>query len=200
MNELRNININENDLNSINQFYSDISTNFNNSIKLNYKFKKEIEDIYARTLLNFGKSALSIFHLKYIMMFESLAEYYDDDEELVEFSNSLISVINDYFEDLNSNLNIKSKHDLDNLNYIINISLFLLEEVMNDKNIELAYESFFQIERKINKKKLYKKSDNSKMEISIRFNNDNSIEIKGNMTISNFNSNKNHLGEFIYEV
>ena len=134
------------------------------------------------------------------MMFESLAEYYDDDEELVEFSNSLISVINDYFEDLNSNLNIKSKHDLDNLNYIINISLFLLEEVMNDKNIELAYESFFQIERKINKKKLYKKSDNSKMEISIRFNNDNSIEIKGNMTISNFNSNKNHLGEFIYEV
>ena len=34
---------------------------------------------------------------------------------------------------------------LDELKYILQISLLLMEEVIEDKNIELAYESFFQI-------------------------------------------------------
>lgn len=33
-----------------------------------------------------------------------------------------------------------------------------MEEVIEDKNIELAYETFFQIERRIEKHQLYKKS------------------------------------------
>lgn len=201
MNDLKNISIAEYDINNINKFYSNISTNFKSSINLNQRFKKEIEDIYARTLLNFGRSALSMFHLKYIYMFETLAEYYKDDEELVEFSNSLISVINNYFEDLDSNLNIKTKHDLDNLNYILNISLFLLEEVLLDKNIDLAYESFFQIERKINKKKLYKKSNNTKFVLNIFIDTDNNAihDIISNVNTTNFNL-KSTKGEFIYEV
>lgn len=196
MYELKDIQIIENDLDKINKVYSDISTNFKSSININHRFKNEIENIYARTLLNLGRSTLSIFHLKYVSMFEALAEYYGDDEELVEFSNDLISIINDYFEDLDSNLNIKTKHDLDNLNYILNISLFLLDEVINEKNIDLAYESFFQIERKINKKNLYQKSDKKFIELNILFNNDNSIGI----IKTNMNLKKNYLRDVLYEV
>lgn len=198
MNDLKNINIAEYDLNNINNFYSNISTNFKSSINLNQKFKKNIEDAYARTLLNFGKSALSMFHLKYIIMFEELAEYYEDDEELIEFSNSMISVINNYFEDLDSNLNIKTKHDLENLNYILNISLFLLEEAINDKNIDLAYESFFQIERKINAKKLYEKLNKDfsiKFTIKIDQHTNNSNTSTSNINIKNFNN-----GEAVHEI
>lgn len=193
MYELKDIQMMNNDLENIDNIYSNVSTNFKNSININPNFKNEIENIYARTLLNLGRSTLCMFHLKYISMFESLSKYYGNDEELVEFSNSLISFINNYFEDLDSNLNIKTKHDLDNLKYILNISLFLLEEVINDKNIDLAYESFFQIERKINKKNLYKKS-NKILDLNILVDNRGAININHtNMGLDNDSIIKIHM-------
>lgn len=207
MYELKDIQMMNNDLENIDNIYSNVSTNFKNSININPNFKNEIENIYARTLLNLGRSTICMFHLKYISMFESLSKDYGNDEELVEFSNSLIFFINNYFEDLDSNLNIKTKHDLDNLKYILNISLFLLEEVINDKNIDLAYESFFQIERKINKKNLYKKSKILGLNIlvdnigainhtNIGLDNDSIISI----TKIHINSKRNEFGGDYYEV
>lgn len=139
--------------------YDDIPNSFKCAININPLFKNEIDDIYKRTLLNYGKTTLSAFHLKYMEMFNLLAQHYkEDNEELLDFANSLITIINLYFKELNSNLNIKTQRDLEELKYILGISLILMQEVVEDKSIELAYESFFQIERRIEKHNLYKKA------------------------------------------
>ena len=96
-------------------------------------------------------------------MFNFLAQVYEEnDEELIDFADSLITIINSYFKELDSNLNIKSQSDLEELKYILQISLILMEEVQESKNIELAYESFFQIERRVEKHHLYKNGTNIK--------------------------------------
>ncbi len=48
-------------------------------------------------------------------------------------------------------LNIKNKEDLDNLNYILKLSSIVLEDAIEEDDIELAYESFFQLEQRIKK-------------------------------------------------
>ena len=50
---------------------------------------------------------------------------------------------------------MRNEDDFDELKFILGISLITLEEIVEDKNIELAYEAFFQIERSIEKEKLY---------------------------------------------
>ncbi|WP_298523447.1 hypothetical protein [uncultured Methanobrevibacter sp.] len=147
--------INENELSNMITFYNNIQNNFENSILINPQFENEIEKIYNRSLLNLSKLALNLFNLKYIEMFEELADYHKNNSEMFDFSKSLIKIINSYFEELNDNLNIKNQEDFDELKYILEISLILMEGVIEDKDIELAYETFFQIERRIEKYKLY---------------------------------------------
>ena len=139
--------------------YENISDSFRSAINVNPRFENEIREIYVKTLVNYGRTTLNAYHLKYMEMFNLLAQYYqNDNEELIDFADSLITIISSYFKELDSCLNIKSQSDLDDLKYILQISLILMEEVVEDKNIELAYESFFQIERRIKKYQLYNES------------------------------------------
>lgn len=147
--------INENELSNITNIYHDIPNNFRNSITINPQIKNEIEKVHNRALLNFGRSVLSFFNLKYLEMFEELARYYEHDEKLFDLSKSIINVFNSYFKELNDNLSLKNEKDFEELKFILEISLITLEEIIEDKNIELAYEVFFQIERSIEKEKLY---------------------------------------------
>ena len=55
------------------------------------------------------------------------------------------------------NRDIKNEDDLNELKFILDISLIAIEGVLEDKDLPLAYETFFQIERKITREKLYKK-------------------------------------------
>ena len=91
-------------------------------------------------------------------MFEELARHYEDDQKLFELSKSIIQVFNSYFKELNDNLFLKNEKDFDELKFILEISLITIEEVVEDKDIELAYEAFFQIERSIEKENLYLQS------------------------------------------
>ena len=150
--------INENELGTFTTIYNDIQNNFANSININPQLKNDIEEVYSRALLNISRSTLSIFNLKYLEIFENLADYYKYNEELLDLSKSLIHIFNVYFKELNDNLNINHEKDFDELRFILEISLITLEEVIEEKNIELAYEAFFQIERSIEKENLYKKS------------------------------------------
>ena len=147
--------INENELANITTVYHDIPDNFRNSINVNPQFENEIEEVCNRALLNFGRSILSFFNLKYLEMFEELARHYEDDQKLFELSKSIIQVFNSYFKELNDNLFLKNEKDFDELKFILEISLITIEEVVEDKDIELAYEAFFQIERSIEKENLY---------------------------------------------
>ena len=150
--------INENELANITTVYHDIPDNFRNSINVNPQIENEIEEVCNRALLNFGRSILSFFNLKYLEMFEELARHYEYDEKLFELSKSIIQVFNSYFKELNDNLFLKNEKDFDELKFILEISLITIEEVVEDKDIELAYEAFFQIERSIEKENLYLQS------------------------------------------
>lgn len=150
--------INENELTNITTVYHDIHGNFRNSINVNPQIENEIEEVCNRALLNFGRSILSFFNLKYLEMFEELARHYEYDEKLFELSKSIIQVFNSYFKELNDNLFLKNEKDFDELKFILEISLITIEEVVEDKDIELAYEAFFQIERSIEKENLYLQS------------------------------------------
>lgn len=138
--------------------FSNINNSFKCSISLNPVLEKEIFDIYKRTLLNSGRLTLNIFHLKYLELFENLVNINNDSENLYELSDSIIKILNVYFNELDNNLLIQSQKDLEKLKNILEISLILMEGSIEDSDIELAYESLFQVERRIKKEKLYKES------------------------------------------
>ena len=133
----------------------DLSNAFKHSIRINPEFKCDIGDVYAGILLNMGKTNLSIFNFKYLQMFESFAKKDIENKELVEFSESIIKHINSYFRELDFCLNIRNKDDLDNLNFILKLSSIMLKNAIKNDDIDLAYESFFQIERRIKKCNLF---------------------------------------------
>lgn len=133
----------------------DLSNTFKHSIRINPELKRDIDDVYRSILLNMGKTNISIFNFKYIQMLESFAKHDVENKELVEFSESIIKHINTYFKELDFCLNIRNKDDLDNLDFILKLSSFMLENAIEFDDIDLAYESFFQIERRIKKCNLY---------------------------------------------
>ena len=133
----------------------DLSNAFKHSIIINPEFRCDIDDVYNGILLNMGKTNLSIFNFKYLQMFESFAKKDIENKELVEFSESIIKHINSYFKELDFCLNITNKDDLDNLNFILKLSSIVLEDAIDDDDIDLAYESFFQVERRIKECNLF---------------------------------------------
>ena len=56
---------------------------------------------------------------------------------------------------MDNSLSIKNSTDLKELKYILAFSEIMLGNIIEDNDISLAYESFFQLERRIKKKKLF---------------------------------------------
>ena len=89
-------------------------------------------------------------------MFENLVEFYGKKKESLEFSDLLIDLIIPYFNKLENSLNIKNKKDLEELIYILDLSLIILKDAVKNKDFEMAHESFFQIERRVQSSNLIK--------------------------------------------
>ena len=85
--------------------------------------------MYILLLLNIGKTHISIFNFKYLQMFESFAKKDIENKELANFQKSIIKHINIYFRELNSCLNIRNKEDLNNLEFILNLSSIILMQL-----------------------------------------------------------------------
>ena len=107
--------INEEEFINMAIIYNDIQNYFGNSINLNPQFVNEINAVYKRAFLNMGKSMLSVFNLKYLEMFEQLAEHYKCNEELYDLSISLLNVFNEDFKQLNDNLDVQNEKDFNEL-------------------------------------------------------------------------------------
>ena len=108
---------------------NDLSNAFKHSIIINPEFRCDIDDVYNGILLNMGKTNLSIFNFKYLQMFESFAKKDIENKELANFQKSIIKHINIYFRELNSCLNIRNKEDLNNLEFILNLSSIILMQL-----------------------------------------------------------------------
>lgn len=155
----RDYNLPEVKINMLNEsLFSDIKNNFFYSISLNPLLENDIFEVYKRYLLNSGRLAINYYHIEYLKLFEILAKNYHMSDNLTELSNSLINIIDFYFRELDKNIFIQSNKDLEKLKNILEISLILMEGSIQDSDIELAYEAFFQVERRIKKEKLYRPS------------------------------------------
>ena len=133
---------------------NNIQDNFKCSININPQFEYEIGDLYKRTIINFAKTTINMFNLRYMEMFDNLANS-NDDEEIIDFSETLLGFINSFFKKLEQKIVVNSEKDLIELRYVLEVSLILMDGVIEDNDIELAYESFFQIKRRLKREHLY---------------------------------------------
>lgn len=125
---------------------------FQNIVKIDGEFEIKINDAYNSILSYYAKFSLNRFYFKFLEMFDRLTQYYGaDNENVIEFSQSLKTIIIPYFEKLT--LEIKNKDDLEHLGYIFEIALVVMDEAIERMDFDLAYEVFFQIMRRIENKK-----------------------------------------------
>ena len=139
-------------------YYEKISQNFRNTLEIKPEIEKEITSTYENTLSEYAKITLNMIKLEYFKMFENLIEFHGKKKESLEFSDLLIDFIIPYFDKLENRLNIKNKRDLEELTYILDLSLIIMEDAVKNKDFEMAHESFFQIERRVQRSNLIKKS------------------------------------------
>lgn len=142
----------------------DILSSFEYSLRINPNLEDEINSVYKRIFLNIGKTEVSIFNFKYLTMFESLAKKNEGNENtnLEKLSKSMIKYMGAYFRELDVYLNIENKKELDDLNYILKLSSFVLDDAIEEEDVELAFEPFFQLESRIKHSLLYKKIGHGK--------------------------------------
>lgn len=133
-----------------------IENDFEKSITMNPEFRDKITDTYNLTLLNLTRAYLSLFHMKYLKMFESLARHHSHTDELKELSDTMCELIDSYFKYVNDNIKITSADDLDEVKFTLTISSIIIEAALEDMSIDLAYEVFFNIDRAFERKKLLK--------------------------------------------
>lgn len=88
----------------------DIEIHFSKSIEFNPKLDLEIRKVYQKTFNNMAKFILGCFHLN---VFENVESIVRNTNESDDFILDLSEFIADYFDDTDSNLNIKNLKDFD---------------------------------------------------------------------------------------
>ena len=153
------------------KIFDNIEDNFSKSILINSKLYEEIKTSYQRTLNNRAKFFLGSFQLTIFNIVENIVNNCDDYE--VDFIEDLTDFISVYFKKTDQNLNIKNKKDFEEFIIILKLSSLILKNAMIDNNLDLIYESFYQIQSRLKKENLlidFRKNDN--VFIEINFEND----------------------------
>ena len=153
------------------KIFDNIEDNFSKSILISSKLYEKIKTSYQRTLNNRAKFFLGSFQLTIFNIVENIVNNCDDYE--VDFIEDLTDFISVYFKKTDQNLNIKNKKDFEEFIIILKLSSLILKNAMIDNNLDLIYESFYQIQSRLKKENLlidFRKNDN--VFIEINFEND----------------------------
>ena len=129
----------------------DVEIHFSKSIEFNPKLNLEIRKVYQRTLNNRAKFILGCFHLN---VFENLESIVRNTNESDDFILDLSEFIADYFDDADSNLNIKNLKDFDEFLVDLKLSSIILNSALEENDMELIYESFYQLKSRLQKDSL----------------------------------------------
>ena len=147
-----NLELNDGEMYNFNVF-ENIDINFSNSIKYNSKINSDIQCVYKRALNDKGKFLLDCFHLN---LFENVEKITHNINESSDFLEDLSDFISRFFTQININLDLKTIHDLNSMIHILNVSSIILDNALEENDIEMLYESFYQIEGRIKKEGLLK--------------------------------------------
>ena len=122
-----------------------------------YQNNREIHEIipkaYKRYYSNIGKIKIENLYFSFLGNFNRIAKeiHYAGDD--IKF---YLSYIDNYFDDLNSNLTVHNSEDIENLNAIIRICEIVMEESIEHNDMDCLFQSIIQLESKISKKNLIK--------------------------------------------
>ncbi|WP_296811660.1 hypothetical protein [uncultured Methanobrevibacter sp.] len=131
--------------------YENIEINFSKSIEFNPKLDFEIKKVYHRTLNNNAKFVLGCFHLN---IFDTLESIVGNTNESDDFILDLSEFIANYFDDANSNLNIKNLRDFKEFLFDLKLASIILNTAFEENDMELIYESFYQLKSRFEKNHL----------------------------------------------
>ena len=137
----------------------DINTSFSKSITFHPKIEHEIENIYQRTLNNQAKFLIGSFHLNIFNTIEHIVNVTNEADDFIFDSTDFIQ---NYFNKVENQLNIRNILDLNRLIYILRLSSILLESAEKDKDLEVIYEAFYQLESRLKDEHLLNESILSK--------------------------------------
>ena len=68
----------------------------------------------------------------------------------------LSEFIADYFDQIDSDLNIKNLKDFNEFAHILKLSSIIVNDAVEENDMELIYEAFYQIESRFKKEKYFK--------------------------------------------
>lgn len=75
-------------------------------------------------------------------------------DEINDFILDVTEYISEYFDNMEFALDITNIEDLNELAYILELSSILIKGALEENNVELIYEGFFQIESRLKKANL----------------------------------------------
>lgn len=124
--------------------------------KLNYLYEhnSEIHEIIPKIIDRYyeyaSKKLLLEFYFEFLKYFDKVAFEIQYDDEDIEF---YLKYIDEYFDNLNENLRIESINDIEDLFTILKICQIFFEESIEQMSMDCLFQSIFQLESKINKKR-----------------------------------------------
>lgn len=121
---------------------------FKLSLGVNPKLKFEISNVYERTLNNYARFILGGFQLTLFEKAEQMIRL-EDSEEIEELILAFTEYVKVFFDETYRYINFNSIDDIEELKYILTLCLLLINDALDEKSVELAFESFFQIESRM---------------------------------------------------
>ena len=135
------------------KIHENIDVEFSKSFEFNPKLRSEVNKVFARTLNNRAKFILGWFHLN---IFDSLEKIVRNTDSSDDFIMDLSEFIADYFDQIDSDLNIKNLKDFNEFAHILKLSSIIVNDAVEENDMELIYEAFYQIESRFKKEKYFK--------------------------------------------
>ena len=135
--------------------YENIEVNFSKSLEFNPKLLSEINKVYKRTLNNRAKFILGFFHLN---IFDSLETIVRNTDEVHDFILDLSEFIADYFDKMEFELNINSLKEFNEFIHILKLSSIIINNAIEENDMELIFEAFYQIQSRFKKEHLVAES------------------------------------------
>jgi len=123
---------------------------FNVSLEINPALEFEIKKVYNRTLNSYIKYVMGAFHLNLIKKVDKMVNN-NRDEEIEELILDFTNFIDVFFDEKYHSLKCTNFDELDDLMYILKLCSLMIDDALEEDDVELAFESFFQIESRINR-------------------------------------------------
>ena len=106
---------------------------------------------------------LDTFHLNIVWVAEEIIK---DNQNASELVDSLVSYISAFFDELEFKLKIRTLHELERLNFILQLTSVTIQNALDYRDIELVFESFYQVENRLEIENLFIRQEKKSFKIN----------------------------------